>query len=366
MSFWSARGRIRAYWFPLALLWDSRLLLVLSSAVAFVRHSAPCSVMQLHREYHHCSVRDFRVSRRTFPFPNLVYHRSQSFLSSNGIATQEIPTGGSLAVLSQKPLPSNATALQMLSFYHFEELLDPLQTRDDLFESVLNIPGLRGTFYLAKEGINAQLALPPGEPLETLLQACSKALPFDPFATQSPNLGDIVGIETPTFSRLIVRVRDFILRDRIPDDIGSSLDWADAGLELSPSNWHDQLQDDGSVLIDCRNLYESEQGTFDGAIPLVTNTFQDSWKKLDLLTAEMPKDEPVHIFCTGGIRCVKVGAYRKQHLNFSDVRRLEHGIIGYEKYVEKNQTLGTSIFRGENFLFDKRRMEEKNKEDLQF
>lgn len=251
----------------------------------------------------------------------------------------------------------------MLSFYHFEALEDPLKARNDLFESVRHIPGLRGTFYLAKEGINAQMAVPPGEPLVTLLDACSTVLPFDQFVGNRPNLGDIVSVETPTFNRLIVRVRDYILRDGLSDNI--SLDWADAGPELSPSDWHNQVQREGTILLDCRNAYESEEGTFDGAVPLGTDTFQDTWEKLDEITTDLPRDAPVHIFCTGGIRCVKAGAYMKQHLNFSDVRRLEHGIVGYEKFLKEHPEMGPSKFQGDNFLFDKRRFDEREKDSQQ-
>ena len=51
------------------------------------------------------------------------------------------------------------------------------------------------------------------------------------------------------------------------------------------------------------------------------------WDALDDALADKPRDEPVHMFCTGGVRCVKAGAYVKQKLGFSDVRRLEQGIV---------------------------------------
>ncbi|KAG7356582.1 rhodanese domain containing protein [Nitzschia inconspicua] len=352
VALWSTRLRRRPLWLPLALSsWSYQLLA--SSAVVAAFHPPTCLLQN-----NHGRVKGYVIAP---PLCGSSYHRYFRLYSSTGTESShdDIPTGGSSAVLSQKPDPTDASELQMLSFYHFEDIQDPLQARDSLFESINHIPGLRGTFYVAREGINAQLAVPPGEPLHTLLESCSTSLPFDPFANQTPNLGDVVSIDTPTFDRLVVRVRDYILRDGISHEIAASLNWSDAGPELSPSEWHDQVQKDKVVLIDCRNLYESEQGTFDGAIPLGTATFQESWDKLERVTADLPKDAPVHIFCTGGIRCVKVGAYMKQHLKFSDVRRLEHGIIGYEKFLEEHPEMGTSTFQGDNFLFDKRRFEEK-------
>jgi predicted sulfurtransferase len=245
----------------------------------------------------------------------------------------------------------------MLSFYHFEPLPDPLACRDSLFESLQEIPGLRGTFYLASEGVNAQMAVPP-EDLDTLLQVISTDMPWDPFQNNPPNLSDVVPIDTPTFDRLIVRIRDFVLRDGIPSEI--ELDWSGpGGPGLSPLEWHDGIVSSGktATLLDCRNGYESDQGTFQGSIPLDTDTFQESWDQIDQLTEDLPRDEPLRIFCTGGIRCVKVGAYLKQHLGFSNVKRLQHGIIGYQHWLD--QEGNDSVWEGDNFLFDKRRFGEK-------
>lgn len=265
--------------------------------------------------------------------------------------------GGSPHVCSQQPLPTSATELQMLSFYRFTPITNPTTTRDELFLAVKNIPGLRGTIYLASEGVNAQLAVPCGEPLDALLNACIECLPFDPFEVNAPNLGDIVPASTPTFNRLIVRTRDAVLRDELDEP----LDWDNAGFELTPAEWDQELrQSKSSVLLDCRNLYESEKGSFTGATPLKTQVFQESWQQIKEELKHLDKNEPIHIFCTGGIRCVKVGAYLKQKLGFSDVRRLEHGIIGYHRWARENNVgERASMWQGENFLFDKRQSESK-------
>jgi predicted sulfurtransferase len=68
------------------------------------------------------------------------------------------------------------------------------------------------------------------------------------------------------------------------------LDWKDAEPELSPEAWHHDLTmaknnghrpSSSSILLDCRNVYESDEGTVQGAIPLGRNTFQESWDPLD-------------------------------------------------------------------------------------
>ena len=255
-----------------------------------------------------------------------------------------VPTSGSAAVRMQVPTPSSALELQMISFYQFHRIHDPLQTRNQLFQSLMDLPGLRGTLYVATEGINAQVAVPPIH-VNKFLSTVRDHLPFD----FSPNIGDVVDIHQPTFDRFIVRTRNAVLRDGLEHP----LNWSDAGQELSPDQWHTQIKE-APLLLDCRNAYESEFGSFQNAIPLDTNVFSESWERLEQMTSHVDKDMPIHIFCTGGIRCVKVGAYLTQKLGFHDVRRLEHGIIGYEKWAKEREC--DMVWEGENFLFDKRRI----------
>lgn len=53
--------------------------------------------------------------------------------------------------------------------------------------------------------------------------------------------------------------------------------------------------------------YESVVGTFDKALPLDTSFFRESWGELERLVGDADRDAPIMTYCTGGIRCVKVG-----------------------------------------------------------
>jgi UPF0176 protein len=304
------------------------------------------------------------------------------WLSSASDPPKILPTSGSSAVRSIRPpsLTDATEKLQLLSFYRFTPIADPESIRDTLFEKLKTIPGLRGTVYIAKEGINAQFSVSVGDALQNLLETFGEkgCLPFDTFAQNPPNLGTVVEGTVPTFDRLIVRTRDYILRDGIlpqKGDDDSVLDWSDAGVELDAKDWDEQLRlgttsDEKIQLLDCRNTYESDQGTFRSSTPLNTQTFSETWSLLDtqVESNSLDPNEPVYIFCTGGIRCVKVGAYLKQRLGFQDVRSLKHGIIGYERWANDERVLKENdcgsneeeedLWVGENFLFDKRRFAE--------
>jgi predicted sulfurtransferase len=150
---------------------------------------------------------------------------------------------------------------------------------------------------------------------------------------------DYTGAQEDTvfpFKRLIVRRK----REVLTDGLQTPLDCADAGSELSPAQWHAALGDgegnrEGNrdpgqsagkpIVLDCRNSYESDVGSFQGALPLQTEVFSQSWAALDELLKDTPKDAPILTHCTGGIRCVKVNAYLQQRLGSMTRCRSPHG-----------------------------------------
>ena len=70
----------------------------------------------------------------------------------------------------------------------------------------------------------------------------------------------------------------------LTDGLPAALDWSRAGRELSPKEWHRAVQPVAAgrrpLLLDCRNLYESEAGRFEGAEPVGTDTFSETWDAL--------------------------------------------------------------------------------------
>jgi rhodanese-related sulfurtransferase len=124
--------------------------------------------------------------------------------------------------------------------------------------------------------------------------------------------------------------------------------------------WHAALNDTQAVVLDCRNLYESDLGRFEGAIPLRTETFKDTWVELERVLRNTPRDTKVLTYCTGGIRCVKVGAFLTQRLGFVNAARLEGGIVNYTQTLRREagpRFEQDSKYRGLNFVFNDRMAE---------
>lgn len=109
-----------------------------------------------------------------------------------------------------------------------------------------------------------------------------------------------------------------------------------------------------AIILDCRNDYESSVGRFDGAEPLNTRVFRDSWAVLEERLRDEPRDTPILTYCTGGIRCAKVNAFLEQRLGFNNTARLKGGIVAYTNTLRANGILDQSLFKGVNHVFDGR------------
>ena len=120
------------------------------------------------------------------------------------------------------------------------------------------------------------------------------------------------------------------------------------GTYVEPTRWNDLISDPEVLLIDTRNEYEYDIGTFQGAVNPETTTFREfpDYVKDNLDPTQHKK---VAMFCTGGIRCEKSTAYLKQQ-GFENVYHLQGGILKYLEDVPKDE----SLWEGECFVFDNR------------
>jgi UPF0176 protein len=120
------------------------------------------------------------------------------------------------------------------------------------------------------------------------------------------------------------------------------------GTYVKPTDWNALISDPDVLLIDTRNDYEIEIGTFKHAVNPNTESFREfpQYVKDNLDPA---KNKKVAMFCTGGIRCEKSTAYLKEQ-GFEEVYHLEGGILKYLEDVPKDNTL----WEGDCFVFDNR------------
>lgn len=196
--------------------------------------------------------------------------------------------------------PLESPTYTMISFYTFKQISTPDKLVDTLKEMWKPF-NCYGRVYVAEEGVNAQMAV-PSNVLSDFQRICKN---FPLFSDVTINVDRHITSEeyfkTRPFRALHVRHRKQI----VTDGFDRSLNWDDAGIELNSKEWDSQLEgNDGEkpLLFDCRNIYESEIGLFEGAVPLNTVRFSDSWDVLEKALEGKPKDTPIMTYCTGGIR----------------------------------------------------------------
>lgn len=247
--------------------------------------------------------------------------------------------------------------LHMVSFYKFVRIPKP-ELACSLLHKAWSRLGVKGRVYVAQEGVNAQLAVP--DPLfQDFLDAMDgswrekgeSVIPSE-LLDIFMNVDRIVHHSEQPFEKLNVRERDKILADGFTDP----LDWNCSGREVPPDEWHKILMDkkDDVIVLDCRNEYESGVGRFKGAEPLDTQTFRESWTRLEKRLAHEDREKPILTYCTGGIRCVKVNAFLEQKMGFTNTGRLHGGIVSYARQLRESGKLSESAFTGVNHVFDGR------------
>ena len=120
------------------------------------------------------------------------------------------------------------------------------------------------------------------------------------------------------------------------------------GNKIKPENWNNLITDNDTILIDVRNDFEVEMGSFRGSINPKTKSFTEfkSYLKDNLSEA---KDKKIAMFCTGGIRCEKISSYMIKK-GFKNVNQLHKRHI---KLFRKNSRKN-SLWDGECFVFDNR------------
>ncbi|AOX17840.1 oxygen-dependent tRNA uridine(34) hydroxylase TrhO [Kozakia baliensis] len=226
------------------------------------------------------------------------------------------------------------------ALYRFTPFPDPASLRAPLL-AVCEAEGVRGTLLLAHEGINGTIA-GSDEGIARVL-AHIRTLPGCAEIEWKESRAPVL-----PFNRMKVRLKREIVTMGQPD-----IDPLEGvGHYVSPEEWNALLADPDTILIDTRNDYEVDVGTFSGAIDPRTKSFRDfpAWfrEKREALLAER-RQPKIAMFCTGGIRCEKATAFVKAE-GLEDVYHLQGGILKYLETVPAEE----SRWEGECFVFDQR------------
>ena len=219
------------------------------------------------------------------------------------------------------------------NFYKFISIPD-LSIKKDIFLKSLSHLNIKGTILLASEGINVNMSQKK-QLLDKALKVIDEQIPLDDIHINKTKTDDIA------FQKLKVKVKNEIIR------FNSLLKSSDKKKlkDITPHHWDKIISNDAQI-IDMRNNFEYNLGTFKDAINLCLINFTDLKDKTDELN-KLDRKKKTAIFCTGGIRCEKAGKYLID-IGFEDVYQLQGGIINYLN-SSKNK-----YWKGQCFVFDDR------------
>lgn len=227
-------------------------------------------------------------------------------------------------------------SIVVAALYHFVKFPRYQAFREPLL-ALMQQYDVRGTLLLAHEGINGTIS-GTREGVDAVLL----------FLREQPEFVALEHKESlhqeHPFLRTKVKLKKEIVTMGVEDIDPTRV----VGTYLSPEQWNQVISDPETLVIDTRNDYEYEVGTFKGALNPNTKSFREfpDYVRNHLDPA---KHKRVAMFCTGGIRCEKSTAFLKQE-GFDEVYHLKGGIL---KYLEE-MPLEETLWEGECFVFDER------------
>ncbi|TMW66326.1 hypothetical protein Poli38472_004091 [Pythium oligandrum] len=198
---------------------------------------------------------------------------------------------------------------------------------------------IRGTILLSEEGVNIRLS----GTLSTVnrMKEALRGLHTD---LQAMEFKDSYS-ERLTLPRLLVKLKKEVISMGCPD-----VQPATEGLaaHISAEEFKQWLDEDRDMLVlDTRNDYEVRLGTFEKAVDLDIKSFRAFPERVQEHLKDVPKEKPVVMFCTGGVRCEKA-SYVLLKDGYKQVYQLDGGIL---KYFER---VGGAHYRGDCYIFDDR------------
>ena len=222
------------------------------------------------------------------------------------------------------------------ALYKFVTLTDFEEIRDPLLD-VMKEFKVRGTLLLAIEGINGTVAGSRAA-IDHLLVWLRKDV----------RLSDIDVKESLSSKAPFLRTKVKLKKEIVTMGVEGIDPNQVVGTYVEPQDWNALISDPDVLLVDTRNDYEVQVGTFKHALNPNTVSFREFPQYVES-HLDPQKHKKIAMFCTGGIRCEKSTAYLKEQ-GFDEVYHLKGGILKYLEQVPEKETL----WQGECFVFDDR------------
>lgn len=221
------------------------------------------------------------------------------------------------------------------ALYKFVTLENYREMRAPLLQACLDA-GIKGSLLLAQEGINGTIA-GSREGIDSVLA----------YLRADPRFADIEHKESIDSAQPFLRMKVKLKKEIVTLGVDGIDPNRLVGTYVEASDWNALISDPDVLVVDTRNDYEVEIGTFQHALNPNLQTFREFPQYVQQFDPN--KHKKVAMFCTGGIRCEKASAYMLQQ-GFEEVYHLKGGILKYFEEVPAEH----SLWQGDCFVFDNR------------
>ena len=223
---------------------------------------------------------------------------------------------------------------EVFGFYKFIKLTS-LKKNKEFMQKFLIKNNIRGTIIIAKEGLNGTIS-GKFKDIEKTIKKIKSLFSFKIFDNKNNSKSKFQPFHKPKVK---------IKKEIVPMNLTLNSKERNLETHLNPKEWNKLIKKKDTHIIDTRKPFEYDVGTFKRSVNPNVNNFRDFPKYLN----KLKKDNPVAMFCTGGVRCEKTSVYLKNK-GFKNIYQLNGGILNYLKKTTKND----SLWKGECFVFDNR------------
>ena len=183
---------------------------------------------------------------------------------------------------------------EVVGFYKFVKISYLKKNKKVLLET-LKKKNIRGTIIISKEGVNGTISGKAAD-IKFTINNLKRTLKFKEF-----NSSNVSKSLFQPFHKPKVKIKNEV----VPMNLTLNKRIKKKDSHVDPIKGNKLIKEKDTVLIDARKPFEYDVGTFKGAINPDVDNFRDFPKYLK----KLKKNQPIAMFCTGGIRCEKASVY---------------------------------------------------------
>ena len=222
----------------------------------------------------------------------------------------------------------------IFGFYKFQKI-NNLKKNQKILNNLLINKNIDGSIIISEEGINGSISGKNKDIKATIIRL-KKILSIKEFDSLNNSKSKFKPFHKPKVK---------IKKEVVPMNLRLSNRIKKKNTHIDPTKWNKLIKKKETFLLDARKPFEYKVGSFKKSVNPKIGNFRDFPEYLK----KLKKDQPIAMFCTGGIRCEKASVYLKKK-GFKNIYQLKGGILNYLKKIKQKK----SSWKGECFVFDNR------------